>query len=600
MPRPGRSRRWWPALAVALAVVAGPLGSLEVVSADTAGADGPRLVRGAPPTFADVPPSHPFAEDVAWAARAGLVEGYADSTFGPTAPLSRQAAAALLHRLAGRPVAEGAPVGRFGDVGDGHPFVTAIAWMAATGVAEGYPDGTFRPGEPVSRQAMAAFLHRTAGPDGVLAARAEGEDFDDVGTGHPFHDEIAWMAAAGVAEGYADGTFRPAAPVTRQAAVAFLHRAVQAGLVPDPAAEPEWFEGPVEDFYVVPEPLPPGRPGQLVRLQEVAGAPVGTTTLRIMYHSRDAQGRDRAVTGTLSYPDAPAPPGGWPVLSTANGTVGLASHCALSRNRTSAPTRGLPVVAVASDYIGLGPVGERHPYLSRLSEGRSVIDAVRAARDLPEAGAGTRWWAIGGSQGGHGALSASELGEAYAPELDLLGTVAYAPAAMFDRNYGALDVLVTRVVTLMALYGAATELPEIDPRDYVHPDVAAAVEPALDRGCLPDIIASLGPVLASEDFWAGGHPKDTEPARSLMLASDVGTVAVDAPVLVVQGTADTTVFPERTRDLVARMCGAGQVTAYLEVDGADHGWFGPEAEAHVDAWLLDRLAGGTPPDDCPA
>src|SRR5690606_2373123 len=158
---------------------------------------------------------------------------------------------------------------------------------------------------------------------------------------------------------------------------------------------------------------------------------------RIMYHSRDAQGRDRAVTGTLSYPDAPAPPGGWPVLSTANGTVGLAAHCALSRNRTSAPTRGLPVVAVASDYIGLGPVGERHPYLSRLSEGHSVIDAVRAARDLPEAGAGTRWWAIGGSQGGHGALSASELGEAYAPELDLLGTVAYAPAAMFDRNYGA-------------------------------------------------------------------------------------------------------------------------------------------------------------------
>ena len=75
----------------------------------------------------------------------------------------------------------------------------------------------------------------------------------------------------------------------------------------------------------------------------------------------------------------------------------------------------MKAVAVATDYIGLGPVGERHPYLSRVSEANSVIDAVRAARNLRTAHAGRRWIAIGGSQGGHAVLSANELGERRAP-----------------------------------------------------------------------------------------------------------------------------------------------------------------------------------------
>ena len=173
-----------------------------------------------------------------------------------------------------------------------------------------------------------------------------------------------------------------------------------------------------------------------------------------MYHSRDALLRDRAVTGMLTYPNAAPPAGGWPVLSWANGTVGMASQCALSRAGRAVSTLGIAGVGVQSDYVGLGPVGEIHPYLSRPSEGFSVIDAVHAARNLPESGAGARWMAIGGSQGGHGAISANELGEQHTPELDLLGTVALAPAAMFERVYGGIDVYVTRVVGAMALYGA--------------------------------------------------------------------------------------------------------------------------------------------------
>jgi hypothetical protein len=54
---------------------------------------------------------------------------------------------------------------------------------------------------------------------GTLAPR-----FTDVPASHPFHDEIAALASGGIAQGYPDGRYRPAAPITRQAMAAFLAR----------------------------------------------------------------------------------------------------------------------------------------------------------------------------------------------------------------------------------------------------------------------------------------------------------------------------------------------------------------------------------------
>jgi hypothetical protein len=51
----------------------------------------------------------------------------------------------------------------FTDVSSDHPFADEITWMAQHEVAGGYPDGTYRPGQPVSRQAMAAFMSRLSG-----------------------------------------------------------------------------------------------------------------------------------------------------------------------------------------------------------------------------------------------------------------------------------------------------------------------------------------------------------------------------------------------------------------------------------------------------
>jgi hypothetical protein len=48
--------------------------------------------------------------------------------------------------------------------------------------------------------------------------------FSDVGTNSEFHDEIDWLADSGIANGFPDGTFRPSQPVSRQAMAAFLAR----------------------------------------------------------------------------------------------------------------------------------------------------------------------------------------------------------------------------------------------------------------------------------------------------------------------------------------------------------------------------------------
>lgn len=361
----------------------------------------------------------------------------------------------------------------------------------------------------------------------------------------------------------------------------------------DPAADPEVFDGPLEDFYVVPDPLPEGEPGEVIRTMVVSDGD-GATTLRVMYHSRDSLDRDRAVTGTITYPEAEAPEGGWPVVSTAHGTTGIAPQCAPSRGDWAAPGHGIEGVHVATDYIGLGPEGELHPYLSRIDEGRSVIDIVRAARNLPETGAGDRWISIGGSQGGHGAMAAAELAAEWAPELELVGTVAIAPGAVFEATYGPLDEVVVSVITAMALYGAAANHPDIDATDYFTPAALAKAEAVMEGACLGEIsveMLTVQPLFAQE-------PRDTEPAASLFTANDVGFVDVDAPLLLVAGTADTTVVPERVDDLFERLCETGQVTEYLVVEGADHGTVGPMADEEITAFLRDRLDGTEPVDSC--
>jgi hypothetical protein len=121
------------------------------------------------------------------------------------------------------PPAAAAP---FTDVPIDHPFCREIATVEEKGVTTGYPDGTFRPGDPITRQAVAAMLWRAANADhpGLEPAPCVAPPFPDVPISHPFCGHIRDAALLNIFNGYDDGTFRPGTNISRQAVAAVLTR----------------------------------------------------------------------------------------------------------------------------------------------------------------------------------------------------------------------------------------------------------------------------------------------------------------------------------------------------------------------------------------
>ena len=366
------------------------------------------------------------------------------------------------------------------------------------------------------------------------------------------------------------------------------------GDTPVAPAEVESFTGAVDAFYDVPDPLPAGEPGQLIRTMPI-DAPPGEVGLRIMYHSTDAEGDDRAVTGLVYHPTDPPPDGGWPILAWAHGTSGMAPPCAPSRVPAAPPDFGVQGVKVATDYIGLGPDGELHAYLSAAAEGHAVVDGVAAARALPEAHAGDRWVAAGHSQGGHAALVTNEMAADRLPGAELLGTVAIAPASELGASYG--DQVQIRVIMMMVLFGAAYEDPAIDPADYLSPAAYAAASDVVPNGCIGDIITDLVPVAASPDVFVT-DPR-TDPVGSAWIdQNDPGQVASASPLLLVQGAQDMLVVPARTAALFDRLCGLDQVVDQLDLPTATHDTEITEGHDQIASWIAARFAGDPSPNDC--
>jgi Tol biopolymer transport system component len=175
---------------------------------------------GAFAQYTDVPRTHPLIHQIDWMDHRGIITGYPDGTFRPSQPVSRQAVAAFLHRHAGEPSAT-PPVPTFSDVTSTNPHYRAIRWLASQGFVAGFADGTFRPQAIVTRQELAAILHRYGHGHPELAP-GEGSSFTDVAKSHLFHDEITWLAAGGVTSGFSDGTYRPLTKVTRLQMVSLL------------------------------------------------------------------------------------------------------------------------------------------------------------------------------------------------------------------------------------------------------------------------------------------------------------------------------------------------------------------------------------------
>lgn len=167
--------------------------------------------------FDDVPEGHTHFEAIQALADAGVASGYPDGNFRPDRDVTRGQVATLLATISHLETGQEPP---FSDVPPDHVHAHGIAAAAEWGLVHGYPDGTYRPAQSISRGQMASML--------AEAYRLESEgtpSFDDVGPDHPHAMGIAAVAEHDVAEGYDDGSYRPEGPVTRGQMAAFLSRA---------------------------------------------------------------------------------------------------------------------------------------------------------------------------------------------------------------------------------------------------------------------------------------------------------------------------------------------------------------------------------------
>lgn len=149
---------------------------------------------------------------------AAYMHGEAGAMFYPSRAMTRAEMAAMLYNLlaAKPPVTES----NFEDVDSGDWYYTAVNALAEAGILSGYGDGTFRPGDTVSRAEFVAALCQ------CFQMEAGSSDFSDV-EGHWAQEYIEAATSAGWLSGFEDGTFRPDADIQRCQVTPIMNKALE-------------------------------------------------------------------------------------------------------------------------------------------------------------------------------------------------------------------------------------------------------------------------------------------------------------------------------------------------------------------------------------
>ena len=179
--------------------------------------------------FTDVNEGDWFFEDVMAGVENGYIQGVGNGRFDPYGDITRAQFACLIARAMGfEEPAEGTEVDtRFIDVPSDYWGAAAIAFCQEQGLIEGYSNGEFRPQNYITRQEVATILARAFD----LTEISDEKYVDDNLIPEWSSDAIYMNKAAGIMNGDAAGTFRPAANMNRAEAATVLMNANRAGLI---------------------------------------------------------------------------------------------------------------------------------------------------------------------------------------------------------------------------------------------------------------------------------------------------------------------------------------------------------------------------------
>jgi alpha-beta hydrolase superfamily lysophospholipase len=379
-------------------------------------------------------------------------------------------------------------------------------------------------------------------------------------------------------------------------------------------------------FYNPPRPLPAGRAGTVIWARSIE-APKGARAWKVLYRSTLHDGKAVAVSGLVIAPARKPPRGGRPVVAWAHGTLGGARNCAPSmpgnpaRNLASYYTYtspypidvGVPAltrflragyVVTATDYQGLGTPGV-HQYVVGATEAHNVLDSVKAAKQIEAAGAGNDVVVLGWSQGGGAAIFAGQATAArYGRPLHVRGIAALAPAADIGPEFARQtppgptspsSPTHDAVLGLNVFRGLAAAYPRLDTDSVVAPPGRPALK-ALDTECtihLGDVLQELG--IDPPTMFTQPIPADWQRRLDENTAGNETTVA---PLLIMQGTADTVVNPNGSTQYVQRACKFKQPVNYAVYQGATHQTVPFVSQDRYVRWIADRFAGRPAASSC--
>lgn len=351
----------------------------------------------------------------------------------------------------------------------------------------------------------------------------------------------------------------------------------------------------------------PGSLVSAVTMPGLAASPEGLRqqSARVVYRSTSGDdGSSTVVSGAVFVPLGAPPDGGWPVVAFGHGTTGIDEPCGPSASPNLMGTAGVVAgltgkgfAVVMPDYEGLGAPGV-HPYTDAKTAGLNLVDAVRALRHT-FANVSTRWAALGHSQGGGAAWAADEQAKPYAPELDLVGAVALAPAAdvsgFVDKAQAGTLTQDQRLAFTLLVESLARRFPDVNRDDYRRGAVAQSWDVLTAcSGPLVEQRPAASATLAPQDIKPA-TPEAADRLRGHLARWALPQEPLSAPMYVVYGGADTLIDPQWTTDAIARACALG---GNVEWDLQSDKGHGDIDFARALSWILERFAGRPATNDC--
>ena len=357
----------------------------------------------------------------------------------------------------------------------------------------------------------------------------------------------------------------------------------------------------------MPAPLAAQRAAQLISAEPIVDTPSGMQAWRITYWTATAKSAPIRATGIVAAPREAIPAQPRPVLAFTHGVWGITKKCApsLSPNFWSwtAGLQGVPrgYTVVAPDYPGLGSDGV-HPLLIGPDTARSVLDSVRAAREIPGAAAGKRFAVWGESQGGHAAIWTGQRARHYAPELELVGVAASAPATyLVDNLRQGSDPSARTFLTAYALY-SWSRFYNAPLSSVAGPQSRGIINRMSENNCVSfDSLPKLGTVLGILTLRRNLRNVDLgsiEPWAGFARSNSVKPAQLNVPLLVSQNANDKIVAPAVTRQFARDACAARKRVRWINLNGKGHETSAKDTASAALDWIGDRFAGRPAPSDC--